>query len=88
LPGGTAPTITFDPANIPKRHTLLIAPGQPSADDAAALEAHHAHGNNSGNTGSGAASSDGNHVVRLHPGGGEIRTYSGADNHVVRMYCP
>jgi hypothetical protein len=83
-PGGTAPTITFDPASIPKSDQLVIAPGQPSAD-AAALKAGS---NSSGNTGPGATSGGGNHVVRIYPGGGNIRTYSGADNHAVRMYCP
>jgi hypothetical protein len=87
-PGGTAPTITFDPASIPKRHVLVIAPGQSSAGDAAALKAHQAHSNDAGNTGSGATSGGGNRVVRMYPGGGKSRTYSGADNHVVRMYCP
>ena len=84
-PGGTAPTITFDPASIPKSHVLVIAPGQPSASDGAALKAGS---NGSGNTGSGATSGGGNHVVRTLSGGGTIRTYSGGDNHVVRMYCP
>jgi hypothetical protein len=86
-PGGAAPTITFDPARIPGRHVLVIAPGQPAAD-AAALKAHQTGSNGSGNRGPGATSGGGNHVVRMYPGGGKIRTYSGADNHVVRMYCP
>jgi hypothetical protein len=84
-PGGTAPTITFDPASIPRSQELVIAPGQPGASDAAALKAGS---NGSGNPGAGATSDGGNHVVRLDPGGGKIRTDSGADNHVVRMYCP
>jgi len=87
-PGGTVPTITFDPASIPKRDVLVIAPGQPSAGDAAALKAPQAHSNDSGSTGSGATSGGGNQVIRMYPGGGNIRTSSGADNHVVRMYCP
>lgn len=87
-PGGTAPTITFDPARIPKRDVLVIAPGQPDAGKAAALNAHQAASNGSGSTGSDATSGGGNRVVRMYPGGGKIRTYSGADNHVVRMYCP
>ncbi|MBV9002259.1 MAG: hypothetical protein JO304_24600 [Solirubrobacterales bacterium] len=84
-PGGTAPTITFDPASIPSSQELVIAPGQPIASEGAALKAGS---NGSGNTGSGATSGGGNHVVRMYPGGGEIRAYSGADNHVVRMRCP
>jgi len=84
-PGGTAPTITFDPASIPNSQELVIAPGQPSASDTAALKGGS---NGSGNTGPGATSGGGNHVVRLDPGGSKIRTYSGADNHVARMYCP
>jgi hypothetical protein len=84
-PGGTAPTITFDPASIPNSQELVIAPGQPSVSDGAALKAGS---NGYGNTGSGATSGGGNHVVRMYPGGGKTRTYSGADNHVVRMYCP
>jgi len=84
-PGGTAPTITFDPASIPKSQLLLIAPGQSSAGNAAALKGGS---NGSGNTGPGATSGGGNHVVRMYPGGGKIRTDSGADNNVVRMYCP
>jgi len=87
-PGGTAPTITFDPASIPKSHVLVIAPGQPSAGDATALKAHQAYSNDSGNTGSGATSNGGDHVVRTLTGGGNIRIHSGADNHAVRMYCP
>jgi len=84
-PGGTAPTITFDPASIPNSQELVIAPGQSSASEGAALKAES---NGSGNTGSGDTSGGGNHVIRIDPGGGNIRTYSGADNHVVRMYCP
>jgi hypothetical protein len=84
-PGGTAPTITFDPASIPKSRELVIAPGQSSTGDAATLK-----GGSDGtvHTGTGATSGDGNHVVRTYPGGGKIRTDSGSDNHVVRMYCP
>jgi hypothetical protein len=84
-PGGTVPTITFDPASIPNSKELVIAPGQPSASDAAPLKADS---NGSGNTSPGATSGGGNQVVRMDPDGGKIRTYSGADNHVVRMYCP
>jgi hypothetical protein len=84
-PGGTAPTITFDPASIPKRDLLLITPGQPSAGDSTALKAG---GTGSGNTGTGATSGNGNQIVRMYPNGGQIRTASSADNHVVRMYCP
>jgi hypothetical protein len=84
-PGGTAPTITFDPARIAKRHVLVIAPGQPSAADAAALKAH---GTGSGNAGVGATSDGGNHVVRMYSGSGKIRTNSGGGNHVIRMSCP
>jgi hypothetical protein len=84
-PGGTAPTITFDPASIPSREQLVIAPGGSSADNAATLKGG---ANGSGNTGAGATSPGGNNVVRLDPGDGKIRTDSGADNHVVRMYCP
>ena len=87
-PGGTVPTITFDPASISKRQALVITPGQPSAGDAAALKANPG----SDNTGSGDTGRRGggnNHVVRMHSGGGKIRMYSGAgNNHVVRMYCP
>jgi hypothetical protein len=84
-PGGTAPTITFDPASIPTSGELVIAPGQPGPGDAAALKPGS---DGSGNTAPGAASGDGNHVVRANPGGGKNRTYSAAGNHVVRMYCP
>jgi hypothetical protein len=87
-PGGTAPTITFDPASIPKRQELVIAPGQADAGNAAARKTDNAGSNRSGNTDPGAISGGGNHVVRMLPGGGKIRTDSGADNHVVRMYCP
>jgi hypothetical protein len=83
-PGGTVPTITFDPASIPTSDQLVIAPGQSSANNAAALKTGI---NGSGGSGAG-ATSDGNHVVRMSPGGSQIRTYSGGDNHVVRMYCP
>ncbi len=83
--GGTAPTITFDPASIPKSQVLTIAPGQPSASDATALKAGP---NGSGNSAPGATSGGGNHVVRIYPGDSNIRTYSGAENHAVRMYCP
>jgi hypothetical protein len=84
-PGGTAPTITVDPASIPNSQELVIAPGEPGASDGAALMGGS---NGSGNTGPGATSGGGNHVVRMDPGGGKIRTSSGADNHVARMYCP
>ena len=78
-PGGTVPTITFDPASIPKGDEVVITPDQPRAGNAAALKGG---GNTGGVTGGG------NHVVRLLSGGSNIRTQSGADNHVVRMYCP
>src|ERR1700733_1939524 len=84
-PGGTAPTVTFDPKSIPKSRQLVIAPGQASASDAAALKAGS---DGSGNTAPGATSGGGNEVVRIYPGGGNVRTYPGADNHVVRMSCP
>jgi hypothetical protein len=84
-PGGTPPTITFDPASIPASQELVIAPGQPGAPNAAALKPGS---NDSGNTSPGAPSGDGNHVVRVDPGGAKIRTHSAGDNHVVRMYCP
>jgi hypothetical protein len=87
-PGGAAPTITFDPARIPRRQVLMITSGQPDAADAAALKAHRADSNSAGNTGPGAISGDGNHVVRTLSGGGKIQTPSGADNHVIRMHCP
>jgi hypothetical protein len=79
-PGGTAPTITFDPASIPAQDEVVIAPDQAGAGNAAALKG-------GGTTGGGAASV-GNHVVRLQPDGSKIRTQSGSDDHVVRMYCP
>ena len=79
-PGGTVPTITFDPASIPRREEVVIAPDQPGAGNAAALKGGSDTG--AGTTGGG------NHVVRLQSGGSNIRTQSGADNHVVRMYCP
>jgi hypothetical protein len=93
-PGGTAPTITFDPASIPKRQALVITAGQPGVGDAAALKADTGNGKvgskGSGNAGTGVRSGVGNnHVVRMHSGGGKIRTYSGGgSNHVVQMYCP
>ena len=73
------PTITFDPASIPKGDEVVITPDQPGAGNAAALKG-------GGNTGG--ATGGGNHVVRLLSGGSKIRTQSGADNHAVRMYCP
>jgi hypothetical protein len=84
-PGGTAPTITFDPARIAKRHVLVITPGRPNAGNAAALKAH---GTGSGNAGVDATSGGGNQVVRTYSGGGNIRTNLGGDNHVIRMSCP
>jgi len=84
-PGGAAPTITFDPASIPASQELVIAPGQSAAGEAAALKTGS---DGSGDTGPGATSGGGNHIVRMYQGGGKIRTDSGADNHVVRMYCP
>ncbi len=79
-PGGTAPTITFDPASIPSGEEVVITPGQPGAGNAAALKG----GDNTGADGTGGA----NNVVRLQSAGANIRTQSGADNHVARMYCP
>jgi hypothetical protein len=87
-PGGTAPTITFDPASIPRRDEVVITPDQPGAGNAAALKTYKAGSDGGGNTGAGATSGGGNQVVRLQSGGSNIRTQSGADNHVVRMYCP
>jgi hypothetical protein len=84
-PGGTAPTITFDPARIAKRHVLVITPGQPSAGNAAALKGQSA---GSGNAGVDATSGGGNQVVRMYSGDGNIRTNLGGDNHVIRMSCP
>jgi hypothetical protein len=84
-PGGTAPTITFDPASIPSSQELVIAPDQPSAGNGATLKAG---GNGSGHTGSGVTSDGENHVVRTLSGAGDIRTDSGTGNHAVRMYCP
>lgn len=79
-PGGTVPTITFDPAGIPKRQVLVITSGQPSAGDAAALKSDKAAGVISG--------VGNNHVVRMDSGDGKIRMDSrGGNNHVVRMYC-
>ncbi|HTX32319.1 MAG TPA: hypothetical protein VMD09_13135 [Solirubrobacteraceae bacterium] len=79
-PGGTAPTITFDPASIPSGEEVVISPDQSGAGNAAALKG-------ASSTGVGATGA-GNHVVRLLSGGSNIRTHSGADNHVARMYCP
>lgn len=93
-PGGSVPTITFDPASIPKRQALVITPSRPSSGDAAAPKANTGNGSigstASGDTGSGARSGAGNnHVVRMYSGGGKIRMQSGGgSNHVVRMYCP
>jgi hypothetical protein len=84
-PGGTAPTITIDPARIAKSHVLVITPGQPSAGDAAALKGHST-GN--GNASVGATSGGGNDVVRMYSGGGTIRTNSDGDNHAIQMSCP
>jgi len=86
-PGGTVPTVTFDPASIPSREEVVITPDQPGAGNTVATKAYKAGGSDGGNTAVGAPGS-GNHVVRLLPGGTKIRTQSGADNHVVRMYCP
>ncbi len=93
-PGGTAPTITLDPASIPKRQELVIAPGRSGAGDATAPKAKPGNGSigstASGNTGAGATSGGGNnHVVRTYSGAGKIRMPSGGESdHVVRMYCP
>ena len=93
-PGGSAPTITLDPASIPKRQDLVIAPGRSSAGDAAGPKANTENGS-IGSTASGNTSADAtsgganNHVVRTDPGGGKIRPDSGgASDHAVRMYCP
>jgi hypothetical protein len=83
-PGGTAPTITFDPTRIPERHMLVISPGQASAGHAAALKGHSSR---SSNTGVSATSGGGNHVVRTYTGGGRIQTNLGVGNHVIRMSC-
>jgi hypothetical protein len=83
-PGGTTPTITFDPASIPSGEEVVITSGQPGAGTAAGLKGGS---NGAGNTGARATGS-GNHVVRLQSGASNIRTQSGAENHVVRMYCP
>jgi hypothetical protein len=96
-PGGTAPTITFDPARIPSRQVLMIAPAQPNTNDAAAAKANPGSANTSLGTtggtarakaGAGASSGDANHVVRMLSGSGKIRTQSRSGNHVARMYCP
>ncbi len=93
-PSGAAPTITFDPASIPKRQALVITASQPSSGDAAAPKANTGNGSvrstGSGDAGGGAISGGGNnHVVRTYSGGGKIRMQSGGgSNHVVRMYCP
>ena len=81
-PGGTVPTITFDPASIPSGDEVVIAPDQPGAGNAATLKGGGNAGASAGATGGG------NHVVRALLRGSTIRTQSGADNHVVRMYCP
>ncbi len=83
-PGGTVPTITFDPTSIPRGEEVVITPG---AGNAAALKGYKAGSNGGGNPGAG-ATGGGNNVVRLQSGGSNIRTQSGADNHVARMYCP
>ncbi len=93
-PGGTAPTITFDPASIPKRQALVITPRQPRVGYAPGVMADTGNGKigstGRGNASTGVLSGGGNnHVVRTHSGGGKIRAYSaGGSNHVVRMYCP
>lgn len=88
---GTAPTITFDPTSIPKSQALLITPGQPSSADAAAIKTNPTSGitgsAGSGNTGAGAISRGGNHVVRTISRSGKTRMRSGGGNQVVRMYC-
>jgi hypothetical protein len=74
-PGGTAPTITFDPDSIPNRQALVITPSQPGSGAPAAPKA---------DTGSGT-----NHVVRTYSGGGKLQAPSGGEgNHVVRLSCP
>ena len=91
-PGGTAPTITFNPARVPSRQVMLITPG----DDAAAPKGNPDSGNTSigtagvaarANTGAGVVSTGANQVVQTDSGGGKIRTDSGDGNHVARMYC-
>ncbi len=95
--GGTAPTITFDPATIPKRQALVITPGQPNAGNATALKANPSSVNTGdgntgrtggGNAGTGAVAGGDNHVIRMYSSGGKIRTHSGGGSHVVRMSCP
>jgi hypothetical protein len=74
-PGGTAPTITLDPASIANPQGLVITPGQPSAREAPPVKTNSTSGDN--------------HVVRTLSPGGKLRTSAdSADNHVVRMYCP
>lgn len=96
-PGATVPTITFDPASIPKREVLMITSGQPSASGTPAGETAKADisaqtrsaSNVSGEKSAAATSSVGNnHVVRITPRGGQIRiNAAGETNHVARMYC-
>jgi hypothetical protein len=92
-PGGTAPTITFDPAGVPSSQVITITPG----DATAAPKGNPGSGDTSvgttgvasgGNTAAGATSGGGNHVVRMYSGVGKIRTNVGGDNHVIRMSCP
>jgi hypothetical protein len=92
-PGGIAPTVTFDPAGVPRGQVIMITP----ADDAAAPKGNPGGSNTSigtdgraagGNTAAGAISNGANQVVHTHPGGAKIRTDSGDGNHVARMYCP
>ena len=64
---------------------LTIAPGQPSASDATALKA--------GPNGSGAQPpaphrAAGTMLFGSIRSDSNIRTYSGAENHAVRTYCP
>ena len=78
------PTITFDPASIPRRDKLVISAGQSGAGNVSALKA----GKNGGENTGASATGGGNNVVRLHPGSSSIRTHSASENHVARMYCP
>jgi hypothetical protein len=75
-PGGTAPTITLDPASIPSRQVVMITPAQPNTSDAEAVK------------GTGGIPGAGNQVVHSLSPSSKIRTQSRNGNHVARMYCP
>ncbi len=82
---GTVPTITLDPASIPKRQVLIITSGKPSANDVPPPKAANANANMAPGVTSGVGN---NHVVRINPGSGRIQMKAaGQTNHVVRMYC-